>query len=106
MEFDTYAIRSTCCTADQDRSRRRVLVRLNRDAFAGLKQYFLHQATRHHRASLEAMFWSLGLYPYRPVIGQLFTIVRAVNRTRRRLGLEEVDPKRCVRCRKPPLRVF
>lgn len=109
LEFDAYAIRFTACMASSRPGRvpaRRVLVRLNRSTYRDLKHYFREQATRYPRANLEAMVWSLGFYPYRPVGEQLWAIVRMINRTRRQLGLEELDGRRCVRRRKPPLRVF
>jgi len=107
LEYDIYAIRCTIPRRERaSRGRHRVLVRLNRTTLAQLKRHFLFSATRHPRGRLEEMFWRLGVYPYRPVLEQLLTLVRAVNRHRRNLGLREIDSSRCVRRRKPPLKVF
>lgn len=106
--FDIYAIRFSACSKDASRSpgRRRVLVRLNREAYQGLKSYLVGRATRYDIRSLEAQVWSLGVYPYRPVLEQLWAIVRAMNRKRRRLGLAPLEGRRCIQNRKRPLRVF
>jgi hypothetical protein len=113
LEFDAYAIRSTVCRESRVRNgvrvpspRRRVLVRLSRETYFTLRAHLLDQATRHPRGRLEEMIWSLGFYPYRPVLEQLWAIVRAVNRERRRVGLQPLEARRCVQRRKRPIVVF
>lgn len=108
FKFDIYALRYTSCAVDSRHShpRRRVLVRLNRDAYQNLRLFMLDHSTRRDRGQLERMVWSVGVYPYRPVLEQLWAIVRAMNRQRRRLGLEPLDGRRCIQNRKRPLRVF
>jgi hypothetical protein len=110
LEFDVYAVRYGMAANSQvvdglrqRHPRRRALVRLNRETYSTLKAFFVAQAHRHPRGRLEGLMWSLGFYPYRPVLEQLWAMVRAVNRVRRRIGLQELDARRCIRRRKPPL---
>lgn len=113
LEFDAYAIRSTVCRESRMRNgvrvpnpQRRVLVRLNRDTYLALRAHLLDQATRHPRGRLEEMIWSLGFYPYRPVLEQLWAIVRAVNRVRRQFALREIRSCTCVKRTARTPRVF
>lgn len=106
LEFDVYAIRFTACRGDAAGRARRVLVRLNRKTYTSLKRQFIREAPRHSKGELEAMMWALGVYPYRPVLEQLWAVVRAVNRVRRRYGLAELDSRRCIKRRKPAVKVF
>lgn len=82
------------------------LVRLNKQVHAGLGAHMLELATRWPKQRLESEFWSLGFYPFRPVIDQLMATVRAVNRKRLSQGLAPLDHRKCVRRRRPAERVF
>ncbi len=77
----------------------RVSVRLSLDSFRALRGELLRLALRRDAVALERMFRELPFEPYGPVLRQLYTVLRAVNRRRRTAGLELVD-WRCVRSRR------
>ena len=108
-----YSIRHTLCQNSRvsggvrtRRPKHHTLVRLNKPTYESLKANMVDRATRSPRGRLEEEFWSLGFYPFRPVIDQLMVTVRAVNRARARQGLLPLDHKRCVRRRRTPEPVF
>ena len=113
LVYNAYSIRHTFCRNSRVIGGTRVsrpawhtLVRLNKEVNAGLRAHMLELATRWPKQRLEAEFWALGFYPFRPVIDQLLATVRAVNRKRLSQGLAPVDHRRCIRRRRPAERVF
>jgi hypothetical protein len=71
-------------------------VRIERDEFKRLKAYFLDIALHRSADALGRELGSLPFEPYAPVRRQLLTVLRAVNRERKRAGFEPV-PKTCFR---------
>ena len=113
LVYNAYSIRHTFCRNSRVIGGARVtrpawhtLVRLNKEVNAGLRAHMLELATRWPKQRLEAEFWALGFYPFRPVIDQLLATVRAVNRKRLSQGLAPVDHRRCIRRRRPAERVY
>lgn len=111
--FDVYAIKNTVCQNTRVQNGRRchypkrqTLVRLNREANAMLKAHMLRQSTAYPRNQLEDLFWSLGFHPYRPVISQLYAVLRAVNRKRLSRGMTPLRQKKAIRQRRRPVEVF
>jgi len=113
LVYNAYSIRHTFCRNSRviggvrvSRPGWHTLVRLNKQVNAGLRAHMLELATRWPKQRLEAEFWSLGFYPFRPVIDQLLATVRAVNRKRQSQGMAPLDHRKCVRRRRPAERVF
>lgn len=65
-------------------------VRIELNRYRELKAYFLGIAVHRSVESLVREFEALGLELYAPVRGQLFCILRAVNRARKAAGFEAV----------------
>lgn len=113
LVYNAYSIRHTNCRNSRviggvrvSRPGWHTLVRLNKQVHLGLRAHMLELATRWTKQRLEAEFWSLGFYPFRPVIDQLMATVRAVNRKRLSQGMIPLDHQRCVRRRRPAESVF
>lgn len=67
-----------------------VKVTLRRSTYNDLKAYFLELATHRSAENLQRELWSLPFEPYAGVRRQIVSIVRAVNRERKRAGFERI----------------
>jgi hypothetical protein len=67
-----------------------VRVQLDAQTYEGVKAYFLNVATHRQGEFLAREFADLSLQPYRPVRGQLFQILRSVNRARHAAGYQRI----------------
>ena len=82
-----------------------VSVRIHRNEYRWLKQFMVQFARNATREEVEEEFSRLRFEPYAPVVRQLFSVLRAVNRARAELGLEPV-PAECVRTRRRVVPAF
>jgi hypothetical protein len=80
-------------------------VRIERETFKDLKAYCLEKACHWSPERIEAMLRGVPFEPYAPVRGQMFEILRSVNRLRKTAGLESV-PVGCLRLRRKICRPF
>jgi hypothetical protein len=80
-------------------------VRIERETYRELKAYFEDLAVHRSRETLEKAFRSLPFEPYAPVRGQLFAILRAVNRRRKVASYEPINWS-CLRLRRRIWRPF
>jgi hypothetical protein len=80
-------------------------VRIEQGQYLGLKAYLADVAVHRTRERLEAEFRRLAFEPYAPVRGQLYAILRDVNRRRE---LAQYDPvsRSCIRVRRRVVRPF
>lgn len=90
LKIAGYAISLCGGESPNGRSRYRVRVRLRRSTYNDLKAYFLDLATHRSAENLRSELWALPFEPYSGVRRQILTIVRAVNRERKRAGFEPV----------------
>jgi hypothetical protein len=84
---------------------RSACVRLDRGTYLNLKAYFEDIATKRRAETIASQLYGLPFRPFGPVIGQLFAILRAVNRARGAAGLEPV-PKTAIRVWRRPVKTF
>lgn len=82
-----------------------VSVRIHQNEYRWLKQFMVQFARNATREEVEEEFSRLRFEPYAPVVRQLFSVLRAVNRARAELGLEPV-PAECVRTRRRVIKAF
>ena len=82
-----------------------VSVRIHQNEYRWLKQFMVQFARNATREEVEEEFSRLRFEPYAPVVRQLFSVLRAVNRARSELGLEPV-PAECVRTRRRVIKAF
>jgi len=88
------------------RHKGRTSVRMSRHAYRELKQHFLNLATASRSTQrLEREFRRSPFEPYGGVTLQMFAVLRAVNRARKRAGLTRV-PNDCVRVRRKAVKPF
>lgn len=80
-------------------------VRIEENRYRELKAYFCDLAVHRTREWLEEQFARLPYEPYAPVRGQLFGVLREVNRSRS-VGRFELVPSSCVRVRRQIRRPF
>ena len=80
-------------------------VRIASKVFTELKAEFEDAALRFAADELGKMIRALPFAPFAPVRAQVFTLLRLVNRRRKRAGLPLV-PANCVRRRRRPVLVF
>jgi hypothetical protein len=80
-------------------------VRINRETFEEMKAYFVAIAAKRPREVLAAEIEALRFERYAPVRGQLWELLRLVNRARRAAGLPTL-PASCVRALRKPCRPF
>jgi hypothetical protein len=80
-------------------------VRIAQDRFQELKSYFTALATRRPKQKLEEELGRIPFEPYAPVRRQLLIVLRAVNRARKRQGLEPVE-RTCFRFKRRIFRPF
>lgn len=83
----------------------RVHVRIDRDAFLELRDFYVDAATRRPRAELERGLREVRFEPYAPVRRQLLSILRQTNSKRRIVGLRPLR-MRCLRFRRNQVRPF
>jgi len=83
----------------------RVSVRIEREAWKGLRAYYLEEATRRSLAWYVREFWRWPFEPWAPVRRQTFQILSQVNRARKAAGLELI-PSSCVRLKRRIYRPF
>ncbi|MAY73894.1 MAG: hypothetical protein CMJ31_04065 [Phycisphaerae bacterium] len=76
-----------------------VSVRIHPNEFRWLKQFMVQFARNATREEVEQEFGRLRFEPYAPVVRQLFSVLRAVNKARAELNLEPV-PAEAVRTRR------
>lgn len=81
------------------------IVRIQEDAYADLKAYFLGIACKRPREVLVEEFATLPFELYKPVLKQLHSLCQAVNRHRFSAGLLPVPPS-CIRARRTIYRPF
>ena len=74
-------------------------VRIEQRQYLELKAYFLELALHRQVSAIEEEFRKLHYEPYAPVRGQLFALLRALNRKRRVSQFEPVS-SRCIRVRR------
>jgi hypothetical protein len=65
-------------------------VRIEQETYKMVKAHLVDLAVRRSVESLEAEFRGLPFEPYRPVVRQVLTILRAVNRVRKAAGYQPV----------------
>jgi len=82
-----------------------VSVRIHQNEYRWLKQFMVQFARNATREEVEEEFSRLRFEPYAPVVRQLFSVLRAVNRARSELGMEPV-PAECVRTRRRVIKAF
>lgn len=70
-----------------------------------LKAYLLDLAVHRSAESLAQALWNVPFEPYAGVRRQMFTLLRLVNRARKRAGLDLV-PKGCIRLRRRSVKPF
>lgn len=75
-------------------------VRIERNTFRDLKDYFSERALRATANDLECEFSSLECERYAPVRSQICIIFRLVNRLRKQAGLEQLEPNCLLKKRK------
>ena len=80
-------------------------VRIEQETFKDLKAFFSEHACHWSAERLEAMLRKLPFEPYAPVRGQLFELLRAVNRKRKTAGLKNVAFA-CLRLKRRIVRPF
>jgi hypothetical protein len=80
-------------------------VRIEQGRYHGLQAYFADIAVHRTKEALERELRYLSFEPYAPVRGQIFGIVRAVNRKRRLAQYEEVLSS-CIRVRRRIVKPF
>lgn len=74
-------------------------VRNDHETFKGLKSYLVDASARRSREHMMEAFSMLPYEPYVPIRRQVLTLLRAVNWTRKQLGLEPV-PTSCLRLKR------
>ena len=80
-------------------------VRIERETFKGLKNYFEGIATKRTIDDLASEFASLDFEPYAPVRVQLFGLLRLVNKCRQHASLRPL-PESTIRPRRRSVKVF
>ncbi|MEQ9617176.1 MAG: hypothetical protein RLN60_03980 [Phycisphaerales bacterium] len=80
-------------------------VRIHPNEYRWLKQFMVQFSRNATTAEVEEEFARFRFEPYAPVVRQLFSVLRMVNRTRKSLGLEAV-PAEAVRTRRQVVRAF
>lgn len=80
-------------------------VRIERGTYREIEAYLLERSLRLPADRLAEILRRLPFEPYAPVRGQLFQLLRAVNRRRKTAGLELV-PAKCLRLRRRIVRPF
>jgi len=83
----------------------RVRVLIGRKTLRDLRAEFLELATRRPAGVLAAKFWNLPYEPYAPIRQQKLTLLRQVNKRRKRAGLIEISTK-CLRMRRIIVKPF
>ena len=102
LKFMGYSIG---CRQARNGGRYHASVRIERQIYSELKARFEGMAAHRDANSIEAEFFALHFEPYAPVRGQIFSILRAVNRARKAAGFEPVGPVP-FRVRRAPARPF
>jgi len=105
LKYHGYSVRYTY---SEEARKHRVFVRLDKETYRNLKAHFLTLATQaryHASSSLEAEFARLPYQAFAPVVNQLGSILRSVNRHRRRSGLRPLS-EQCLPKRRRLTRVF
>ena len=82
-----------------------VSVRIHPNEFRWLKQFMVQFARNATRDEVEEEFRRLRFEPYAPVVRQLYSVLRAVNKARKELNLEPV-PAEAIRTRRRVLCPF
>jgi hypothetical protein len=85
--------------------KRHVSVRIHKHEYQWLKSYMVQYGRHATVEEVENEFRMLRFEPYAPVVRQLYTVLRAVNKERRRAGLPEVGTE-VVRTRRRVVRPF
>ena len=80
-------------------------VRIAPEEYRWLKRFMIQFGRNASAEEVAQEFRMLRFEPYRPVVRQVLSVLRAVNRTRKQAGLETV-PSDCVRMRRRVLRPF
>jgi len=80
-------------------------VRIAPEEYRWLKRFMVQFGRNATAEEVASEFRMLRFEPYRPVVRQLFSVLRAVNRIRKTAGLEQV-PSDCIRTRRRVLRPF
>lgn len=82
-----------------------VSVRIAPEEYRWLKRFMVQFGRNASAEEVAQEFRMLRFEPYRPVVRQVLSVLRAVNRTRKQAGLEVVSSE-CVRMRRRVLRPF
>ena len=80
-------------------------VRIEEREWKRHKTQIIEHCTQRTPEALAKVFGNIPYEPYAPVTNQVLTLYRAVNRKRKRAGLEEV-PFSCLRLRRRPVQPF
>jgi len=105
IKFSDYALSIRKDTSPNGQGRWRSRVSIERKTYLGLKAHFLELAKDRSEARLRNEFWHVPFEPYKPVWRQLATIVRAVNRARKKAGYS-ILPYDVLRTRRRIVQVF
>jgi hypothetical protein len=81
-------------------------VRIADEDYKRLKAYLLDVGVHRSREALEGFFFGIPFEPYAPVRRQVWNLVRAVNRERKKASYEPLDWYRCVRMKRRIVRPF
>lgn len=82
-----------------------VSVRIHRNEYRWLKSYMCQFARHATAEEVAEEFRRLRFEPYAPVVRQLFSVLRAVNRVRKVAGLRQIEPD-VIRTRRRVVRAF
>ena len=83
----------------------RVHIRIDREAFLDLRDFYLDAALRTPRVELEGSLNKVRFEPYAPIRRQLLSVLGQVNRRRKACGLQPLRSS-CLRFRRRPVRPF
>lgn len=105
IKFGGYALSIRKDTSPGGQGRWRARVSIERKTYLGLKAHFHELAKDRSEKRLREEFWNVPFEPYKPVWRQLATILRAVNRARKKAGYS-VLPYDTLRVRRRIVSVF
>lgn len=105
IKFGGYALSIRKDTSPNGQGRWRSRVSIERKTYLGLKAHFLELAKERSEKRLREAFRSVPFEPYKPVWRQLATILRAVNRARKKAGHSPI-PYDVLRVRRRVVTVF
>ncbi len=105
LVIDGYSMSIQKQIAGSGRGLWRPSIRIKRDTYLQLRAYFLELAVHRSEDRLRRELWNIPFEPYQPVVRQLHSLLRVVNKARKRARYSQIDYE-VFRYRMKPIQVF